>query len=507
MNYTEKYRPQFHFTPPSQWMNDPNGMVYYEGEYHLFYQYHPESTVWGPMHWGHAVSTDLTHWEHLPVALKPDHNGMIFSGSAVVDHADTSGFFGGGSGLVAIFTHADTYPGSSGQNETLALPRQRQSIAYSTDKGRTWTMFDGNPVLSDEAITDFRDPKVFWFGPDNRWVMVLAAGDHVRIYTSPNLKDWTFGSEFGKMEGSHDGVWECPDLFELPVDGNPELRKWVMIVSIGDNPERPEGSRTQYFTGTFDGTVFTSEYAPSDVIWLDWGRDNYAGVTWSDIPEADGRRLFIGWMSNWKYANHTPTSEWRSAMTIPRVLTLHEESEGLRLVQTPVAELEGLRSGGLGRRDVSVSAGSNPLGELKYDTYEIVAEFELDTAAEFGFKVQKSDKEETVIGYDAAEEVLFIDRCRSGVVGFSDSFPCKHGAPLTPRGNKVKLHAFVDWSSVEVFANDGIAAITDLIFPDPSSLGVEVYAVNGNVTLSSFTLYPLNRIHSANKEVVQHAAE
>jgi fructan beta-fructosidase len=485
----EKFRPQFHFTPQSNWMNDPNGMVYYAGEYHLFYQYHPFGTTWGPMHWGHAVSTDLIHWDHLPIALAPDEYGAIFSGSAIVDWNNSTGFFNGGSGLVAIFTHADQYPGSD-------RPRQRQSLAYSTDHGRTWTKYEGNPVLTEESITDFRDPKVFWHEETNKWIMILAAGDHVRIYTSPDLKTWSFASEFGIDAGSHAGVWECPDLFKLPVDGNNGHHKWVMIVSIGNESAYEEGSRTQYFIGDFDGITFTNGNPHDTVLWLDHGRDNYAGVTWSDIPNEDGRRLFLGWMSNWKYANETPTDAWRSAMTLPRELKLVDSAYGVRLVQTPVTEFEKIRQEKYSWEELMLVPERNILTDVSGDMVEIIAEFELGSATEFGFKVRKSASEETIIGYDAVGKSLFIDRFNSGVTDFNKFFPCKHGAPLSAKNNRIKMQIFVDWSSVEIFGNDGELAITDQIFPDPMSKGLDLYTKDGNVKLVSLVIYQLGSIHS-----------
>lgn len=487
--YNERYRPQYHFTPRTMWMNDPNGMVYFDGEYHLFYQHYPDGTTWGPMHWGHAVSTDLIHWEHLPIALAPDLNGHIFSGSAVVDWEDTSGFFSGKPGLVAIFTHADQYPDSK-------RPRQRQSLAYSLDKGRTWTMYEGNPVLCNEQITDFRDPKVFWHARTKRWVMALAAGDRVQFYTSSNLKEWSFASEFGAAEGSHDGVWECPDLIELPIDGDADQTKWVLIVSIGDNPKFPEGSRTQYFVGSFDGSVFTNDSAPETVLWLDHGRDNYAGVTWSDVRKADGGKLFIGWMSNWRYANLTPTVEWRSAMTLPRVLTLKTGAAGVQLVQKPVTDLQKLREQDHSWEEVAVRPGQNLLAGVHGDIFEIECEIDLGNAAEVGLKLRKSAAEETVVGYDSATQTLFIDRCKSGETEFHEAFGCKHGVPLEPQNGRLKLHIFVDQSSIEVFANDGEIAITDQIFPDPSSKGMELYVSEGEAKMISLRMNLLKSIYS-----------
>jgi fructan beta-fructosidase len=482
--YTEKYRPQFHFSPENNWMNDPNGMVYYKGEYHLFYQYHPNGTTWGPMHWGHAISKDLVHWEHMPIGLAPDENGMIFSGSAVVDWNDTTGFFGGDSGLVAIFTHADTYPNTE-------RPRQRQSIAYSKDNGRTWVKYEGNPVLQEESITDFRDPKVFWHRETNQWVMILAAGQTVRVYTSSDLISWEFASEFGEGHGSHLGVWECPDLFELPVEGDSNQKKWVLFVSIGNDPNYIEGSRTQYFIGDFDGKTFSNDNKSEMTLWIDHGRDNYAGVSWSDIPAEDGRRIYIGWMSNWRYANLLPTREWRSTLTIPRALELKRNEEGIRLIQNPIQELQGLRDEKILIQDKLVIPDENLLENVKCNTFEIIAEFEVGSATEFGFKVCKGYTEETIIGYDAESQKLFVDRTHSGETDFHESFAGKHESTLLVKDNKITLHVFVDQSSVEVFGNRGVTVLTDLIFPNPENKQIELYVKNGEARLNSLELYTL----------------
>jgi fructan beta-fructosidase len=487
---TEPYRPQYHFTPHAHWMNDPNGLVYYEGEYHLFYQYYPHGTTWGPMHWGYAVSKDMVHWEHLPTALFPDSNGYIFSGSAVVDRMDSSGFFQGGAGLVAIFTsHLETNEGSI---------LQRQSIAYSMDRGRTWMMYDGNPVLADTSMIDFRDPKVFWDERISRWLMVLAAGDHVRFYHSPNLIDWTFSGKFGSHEGSHEGVWECPDLFELSIEGREGEKRWVLIVSIGNHPEHPEGSRTQYFIGDFDGYRFVNDNASDTVLWLDHGRDNYAGVTWSGIPNEDGRRLFIAWMSNWKYADKTPTLAWRGAMTLPRSLHLRSEQEGVRLAQSPVVELQSLRQQPRRWEEALISANRNLLNGISGDRFEIEAEIEVGSAQQFGFKLRMSENEETVIGYDTARQLLFVDRSKSGNASFHELFPGKHEAQLEPNNGRIRLHLFVDMSSVEVFANDGRIVMTELIFPDSTSQRLELYAIGGDAILKYLNFYPLQSIQQPN---------
>ncbi|UJF33904.1 glycoside hydrolase family 32 protein [Paenibacillus hexagrammi] len=478
---TDVYRPKFHFTPLSNWMNDPNGLVYFEGEYHLFYQYHPYGMTWGPMHWGHAVSKDLVSWEHLPIALEPDEHGQIFSGSAVVDWHDTTGFFGGKAGLVAIFTHHDQDPGSE-------RVRERQSLAYSEDSGRTWTKYSGNPVLADSRFPDFRDPKVFWHGPTSQWILILASGQTVSIYHSTNLKDWSFASQFGEGEGAHIGVWECPDLFELPVDGDPSRTKWVMLVSIGNSPEYVEGSRTQYFVGQFDGTTFKNDDEPEAVRWLDAGRDNYAGVSWSDIPGQDGRRIYIGWMSNWKYANLTPTEGWRSAMTLPRTLELASRGDQTILIQKPIAELQRLKEDGYVFENVEVEPGTQLLSTFALSSFQLEVEFELQTASEFGFKLHMSESSETVVGYVPAKQEVFVDRSRSGNTGFHADFPGRHAVQVLPQHGRIKLNVWVDACSVEVFAGEGEAVITDLLFPQEGQSGIEVYAVQGTAKLVSLRL-------------------
>ncbi|WP_078381825.1 glycoside hydrolase family 32 protein [Sutcliffiella halmapala] len=486
--YKEKHRPQFHFSPEQKWMNDPNGMVYFNEEYHLFYQHHPFGTTWGPMHWGHAVSKDLIHWEHLPIALFPDEYGDIFSGSAVVDWNNTSGFFEEAPGLVAIYTSAGTYPDSD-------RPCQRQSIAYSKDAGRTWIKYEGNPVLSDINITDYRDPKVFWHSETNKWVMILATGQTVMLYTSPNLLEWEFASEFGNRAGSHAGVWECPDLFKLPVDGEDNNEKWVMLVSIGDNPEFKEGSRTQYFIGQFDGTTFVNDNTDETILWLDYGRDNYAGVSWSDIPSEDGRRMYIGWMSNWRYANLLPTDGWRSAMTLPRELTLTASDEGARLVQKPVVGIEAIRKGASISENFTID--SNDVSyEMVSDRMEVNLEWEAQNADSFGLVVQSTADEKIIIQYDVAKGLLSVDRTNAGDNSFSESFAAVQEAPLKLKNNKLELQLFIDTSSLEVFANDGEAAFTSLVFPSKPYNQLNLFSKEGTTKLNYLKLTELDSIWS-----------
>ncbi|MFD5018774.1 PfkB family carbohydrate kinase [Paenibacillus sp. NPDC058367] len=483
----DRFRPGFHFSPPTSWANDPNGLVYYEGSYHLFYQYHPYSNKWGPMHWGHAISDDLIHWEHAPIALFPDEHGAIFSGCCVVDWNNSSGLFEDSDGLVAIFTHADTHP-ETGQ------PRQRQSLAYSSDKGQTWQKYNGNPVLAENDLIDFRDPKVFWHAQSKRWIMAIVAGDHVRFYASANLREWSLTGRFGREEGSHDGVWECPDLFQLPVDDTGRS-KWVLIISIGDNPNCPEGSRTQYFIGEFDGKTFINDNPAEHILWLDYGRDNYAGVTWSDIPEQDGRRVIIGWMSNWKYANETPTGSWRGAMTLPRTLSLTSKDGSVVLTQMPVREIEQLRKESMVWNGITVTPASPFLQKMNEDLLKIEADIDIRSGEELHIVLKSSGLSELVIGYDPVQQWLFIDRSKSGVTDFHPSFASKHGARLVSNGGKIKLQIWLDRNAVEVYADHGLVTLTDQIFPDAPMDRVEVSTPSGQVVLDSLQIHTLKSIH------------
>ena len=445
LKVTEKYRPEYHFTPKSGWMNDPNGLTFFEGEYHLFYQYYPDSTVWGPMHLGHAVSKDLNHWEELPIALYPDSLGYIFSGSAVIDYNNTSGFGTKDKpAMVAIFT----YHNMEGEKAN-KIDFQTQGIAYSLDKGRTWTKYEGNPVLKNPGIKDFRDPKVSWYAAENKWVMVLAVKSQANIYSSKDLKNWTLESEFGKTIGSHEGVWECPDLF--PLKDQNGLEKWVMLVSI--NPNGPQGgSATQYFVGDFDGKTFTR--ADTITRWMDYGADNYAGVTFSNIPEKDGRRILIGWMSNWQYANVVPTEKWRSATTIPRELSIEKTpTNGYRLNSTPIKEtIDSFDKGKTQTENSFESEKGNYLLELS----GIV-----DAAGTLEFSNEKGER--FSVKFDKSQ--LITDRTMAGESSFSKEFAAIHKAPLN--GIKVnKIQVFIDASSAEIFINDGELVMTELIFPN-----------------------------------------
>jgi fructan beta-fructosidase len=486
--YTEQFRPQFHFSPAAHWMNDPNGLVFYKGEYHLFYQYYPDSNVWGPMHWGHAISNNLVNWKHMPAALFPDSLGYIFSGSAVADVKNTSGLgTPENPPLVAIFTYHDPVGEKKG-----SLTFQNEGLAYSKDAGRSWIKYAANPVLKNPGIRDFRDPKVIWHEESGKWVMILAVHDRIHLYSSPDLIHWSFLSEFGQGTGAHGGVWECPDLFRMKVKGTNDM-KWVMLVSI--NPGGPNGgSATQYFVGNFDGTRFINE--SKEIGWVDWGRDNYAGVTWSNISASDGRRLFIGWMSNWQYANVVPTTVWRNAMTLPRELELMHTEEGYLLVSNPARELEILRTektqvyeelhGSEKVRDVFID--SINLGQC-----ELIFDFEQSgpSVDSFGIILQNAVNEKLVIGYSVRHHELFVDRTSAGMSGFSGSFAGIAKAPYKA-DKKMQFHIFLDASSAELFVDHGCRVLTNLVFPTVRYNQLKVFSPGGSVIVKRAEFHNLN---------------
>jgi len=486
--YKEQHRPQFHFSPERGWMNDPNGLVYYDGTYHLFYQHYPDSNVWGPMHWGHATSQDLIHWQQQPIALYPDSLGYIFSGSAVVDETNTSGFRqGNGKPLVAVFTYHDMAKEKAGR-----IDRESQGVAYSNDKGNTWTKYAGNPVLKNKGDQDFRDPKVFWFETTKKWIMPLAVGDHLEIFSSPNLKNWSKESEFGRNEGSHGGVWECPDLF--PLKTKEGIEKWVLIQNIGRGAVNG-GSGVQYFIGNFNGKTFVNDNSAATILWLDYGADNYAGVTWFGAP--DNRRIFIGWMSNWDdYATLVPTKGWRSAMTLPREISLVNTEQGIRVSQHPVDEIKKIRGKKIstGQKTFSDSLVISSANVQK----ELELEFDLSksTASSLGFIISNTMNEKVMVGYDKIKNEFFIDRTASGKMGFSKKFPARHAAPY--KGDKIlKVHAFIDNSSIEVFVDDGVIVLTDLFFPHEDYTRLTLFCKGGNTELLKADIYDLQSIWNA----------
>lgn len=450
--YHEPHRPQVHFSPKEKWMNDPNGMVYFNNKYHLFYQYYPDSTVWGPMHWGHAISKDLIHWQQQPVALYPDTLGYIFSGSAVADVHNTAGFGRNGkTALVAIFTHHDPKGEKAGTTTF-----QNQSIAYSTDDGKTWTKYANNPVLKNPGIKDFRDPKVSWYEAGKKWIMTLATMDRITFYSSKNLKEWTKESEFGKASGAHGGVWECPDLFSLDDNGR---KVWVLVVNL--NPGGPNGgSATQYFLGDFNGKTFTPTH--TDTRWLDYGPDEYAGITWSNTGS---RKIFLGWMSNWLYADKVPTVKWRSATTVPRELALKHAGNITYVASQPVKELAAVQSLPVTVQNLKPGKSFNLSAKAGKMTLPCRLDMTMGIANDFAIVLSNGTGEEVVIGYDNNKKQYFIDRTKSGRVDFQKDFAAKHVAPRLAGTNKMDVTLIIDAGSVELFADDGLTVMTEIFFP------------------------------------------
>ncbi|MFT3683231.1 MAG: glycoside hydrolase family 32 protein [Ferruginibacter sp.] len=465
----EQHRPQIHFSPQKNWMNDPNGMVYHNGVYHLFFQYYPGKPVWGPMHWGHATSKDLLHWKEQAIGLYPDSLGYIFSGSAVVDKDNTSGFgINGKTPLVAVFTHHNMDGEKAKRNDF-----QFQSIAYSNDDGNTWTKYAGNPVLKNPGIVDFRDPKVMWYGPAKKWIMTLATKDCVTFYSSPDLKNWSKESEFGKNIGAHGGVWECPDL--LPLNDNGK-EVWVLLASI--NPGAPnKGSATQYFLGDFNG----HEFLPFDTItrWVDYGTDNYAGITWSNTGK---RKIFLGWMSNWLYATSVPTTAWRSAMTIPRELKIKHSGNNLLLASTPVKELSLIQS-------EPAVINNVPAGKkMKILNLPCRIDLELNELKDLSITLSNSLNEETIIGYDEKKSQFFIDRSRSGNTNFQEDFAGRQTAPRFSVKKNTSITLVIDVSSVELFADDGLTVMTAIFFPAETYHQIQIESSAPVKKMSSFKL-------------------
>lgn len=471
----ESFRPVYHHTPAYGWMNDPNGMFYKDGVYHLYFQYNPYGAVWGNMHWGHSTSTDLMHWKFEGCAIVPDAWGAIFSGSCVVDHENTAGF--GKEAVVAFYTSAKSTPWGD---------IQMQSMAYSLDNGKTFTKYEGNPILT-SSEKDFRDPKVFWYVPGKHWVMILAVGQHMEIYSSVNLKEWKKESEFGAMQGAHGGVWECPDLVEIPVEGTRE-KKWVLICNL--NPGGPfGGSAAQYFVGSFDGKKFVNE-SPTQTKWMDWGKDNYATVTWNNAP--DGRCIALGWMSNWQYANNVPTRQYRSANTLARDLTLYREGQELYLKSTPSSEVEKARGKKVSIPSFKVSEKHEMVNlfEEKQGAYEVEIVIQNTGASKIAFCLLNDKGEKVSMYYDLNRKQFVMDRSESGKVDFSKDFPAVTVAPVNV-DKELTLRLFVDRSSIEAFGEDGKFVMTNLVFPSQPYVKMCFEADKNGYAVKSLNVYKL----------------
>lgn len=471
----ESFRPVYHHTPAYGWMNDPNGMFYKDGVYHLYFQYNPYGSVWGNMHWGHSTSTDLMHWKFEGCAIVPDAWGAIFSGSCVVDHENTAGF--GKEAVVAFYTSAKSTPWGD---------IQMQSMAYSLDNGKTFTKYEGNPILT-SSERDFRDPKVFWYAPGKHWVMILAVGQHMEIYSSVNLKEWKKESEFGAMQGAHGGVWECPDLVEIPVEGTRE-KKWVLICNL--NPGGPfGGSAAQYFVGSFDGKKFVNE-SPTQTKWMDWGKDNYATVTWNNAP--DGRCIALGWMSNWQYANNVPTRQYRSANTLARDLTLYREGQEVYLKSTPSVEVKKARGKKVSIPSFKVSEKHEivNLFEEKQGAYEVEIVIQNAGASKIAFCLLNDKGEKVSMYYDLNRKQFVMDRSESGTVDFSKDFPAVTVAPVNV-DKELTLRLFVDRSSIEAFGEDGKFVMTNLVFPSQPYVKMCFEADKNGYAVKSLNVYKL----------------
>lgn len=474
MTNKEKFRPVYHHTPAYGWMNDPNGMFYKDGVYHLYFQYNPYGSVWGNMHWGHSTSTDLMHWKFEGCAIVPDAWGAIFSGSCVVDHENTAGF--GKEAVVAFYTSAKASPWGDVQS---------QSMAYSLDNGKTFVKYEGNPILT-SSEKDFRDPKVFWYAPGKHWVMMLAVGQHMEIYSSVNLKEWKKESEFGAMQGAHGGVWECPDLVEIPVEGTRE-KKWVLICNL--NPGGPfGGSAAQYFVGSFDGKKFVNE-SPTQTKWMDWGKDNYATVTWNNAP--DGRCIALGWMSNWQYANNVPTRQYRSANTLARDLSLYRLGTELYLKSTPSKETKKARGEKVSISSFKVSGKHEvTLFNDGQGAYEIEMVIQNAGASKIGLALLNEKGEKVDMYYDLNRKLFVMDRSESGIVDFSRDFPAVTVAPVNT-DKELTLRLFVDCSSVEAFGEDGKFVMTNLVFPSVPYRKMSLESDKNGYVVKSLNVYKL----------------
>jgi len=474
--YDQPYRPQVHFSPREHWTNDPNGLVFFHGEYHLFFQFNPFGDEWGHMSWGHAVSKDLLHWQELPVAIPEKDGEMVFTGSVVVDQKNSSGFCAPGSEcLVAVYT---------GHYSTTGKTLQTQNLAYSRDDGRTWTRYSGNPVL-DLHMADFRDPSVSWDEARKHWLMVVSLPKErrVRFYTSADLKQWVQASDFGPA-GNVDGDWECPDLLHIPGE---KSGGGMWALKVGLNPGAPQGgSGEQYFLGDFDGKQFTASSEPGSHGWTNYGKDDYCAISFYGIPKSE-KPILIGWMNNWQYASKLPTSPWRGQMSLPRRLSLLKDAGGLALAQEPVtAALRGDHS------EISTSNGGKLSNSVQEPPFEVDLNFGRPSETVFGVRLYTDEQHWTEIGFDQVKKEFYIDRTKSGTA-IAPEFPGRTTAPLIA-SRSYDLRLIVDRLSIEAYAQNGTIAMTDLIFPPSQSNRIESFSGSGKAVLVKGEIWKLASI-------------
>jgi fructan beta-fructosidase len=472
--YTEQYRPQFHFSPATNWCNDPNGLVYNNGTYHLFYQHNPFGNQWGHMTWAHATSKDLLHWKHLPIAIPEENGVMIFSGTCVVDKNNTSGFGKDGKiPMVAVYT---------GHIENV---NQSQHIAYSLDDGVTWTKYTNNPVL-DLHKRDFRDPKIFWIPQKKYWVMALMFPvEHiVQFYSSKNLKDWNHLSDFGPA-GDTTGVWECPDLTQVPVKEIPGKKKWLLQTS--------QNASMQYFVGEFDGVSFKNENPADKIYRPDYGPDYYAAITYNQLP-ATHLPTAIGWLNNWNYANDIPTTLWKSAMALPRNLSVQKITDEWILIQKPVAITSSLRKKIFALQNEWVT--DKKVLPVKSKQFEMEISIEPAAASVSGVRLAVGDTTYFEMGYDEAKQLFYIDRSKSGNTTFNENFKklnlFEKIIPL--KNKKLQLHIFYDNSIVEIYVNGGEAVFTAQIFTAEKDNSIELFSTDGKSKFSNLSLWKINGV-------------
>lgn len=496
---TDYYRPVYHHTPLYGWMNDANGLVYKDGEYHLYFQYNPYGSKWGNMHWGHSVSRDLIHWEHLDPAIARDTLGHIFSGSTVIDKNNSAGY--GKDAMIAFYTSASDEHG------------QIQCMAYSTDNGRTYTKYEKNPILTPfDGLKDFRDPKVFWYEPAQKWYMIVSADKNMRFYSSTDMKNWEYLSQFGEGYGVQPNQFECPDFIQLPVDGNKDNMKWVMIVNI--NPGCPfGGSATEYFVGDFDGKEFKCNTDKKITKWLDFGKDHYATVCFSNTGD---RTIAVPWMSNWQYANVTPIRQYRGANALPRELSLYTKNGEIYMAANAVKETEGLRKETTSIDNFKLTDEHiiKPLATGKDGACELEMDITPGKAQTAGFQLMNEKGEKTDIYLDLKAGRIVMDRTQSGLTAFGEKaephaketdnhrktesinyindFALGTWAPLSLcEGKTYHLNVFVDKCSIEIFVDGGRIAMTNLVFPTEPYNTLRFYANNGEASIENLKVYKL----------------